>query len=89
MVMCCSRTAIDLTSSTHSPIKHLSYDAQSDERTSTFALYKAEGKHDGRGFLEAQYPEGPVALYEMLEQWRKKGERRVLSLSNWSGRVPR
>ena len=40
----------------------------------TPGYYNAEGKHDGQGFLEAQYPEGPVAFYEMLEQWRKQGE---------------
>jgi cyclohexanone monooxygenase len=40
----------------------------------TPGYYNGEGKHDGEGFLEAQYPEGAVAFYEMLEQWRKQGE---------------
>ena len=40
----------------------------------TPGYYNAEGKHDGQGFLEAQYPEGPVAFYEMLEQWREQVE---------------
>jgi cyclohexanone monooxygenase len=40
----------------------------------TPGYYNGEGKHDGQGFLEAQYPDGPVAFYEMLEEWRKQGE---------------
>ena len=32
-----------------------------------------EGKSDGQGFLEAQYPEGAVRFYEMLKQWREQG----------------
>jgi cation diffusion facilitator CzcD-associated flavoprotein CzcO len=40
----------------------------------TPGYYNGEGKHDGQGFLEAQYPEGPVAFYEMLDEWRKQGE---------------
>jgi len=40
----------------------------------TPGYYNGEGKHDGQGFLEAQYPEGAVAFYEMLEEWRKQGE---------------
>ena len=40
----------------------------------TPGYYNAEGKRDGQGFIEAQYPDGAVAFYEMLEQWRIKGE---------------
>jgi cyclohexanone monooxygenase len=40
----------------------------------TPGYYNGEGQHDGQGFLEAQYPEGPVAFYEMLDEWRKHGE---------------
>jgi len=40
----------------------------------TPGYYNAEGKHDGQGFLEAQYPHGPVAFYEMLDAWRNQDE---------------
>jgi len=39
----------------------------------TPGYYNGEGKKEGGGFLESQYPEGAVAFYEMLDSWREKG----------------
>jgi cation diffusion facilitator CzcD-associated flavoprotein CzcO len=43
------------------------------QNTCTPGYYNGEGKSDGQGFLEAQYPEGAVRFYEMLKQWREQG----------------
>jgi len=40
----------------------------------TPGYYNGEGKREGQGFLESQYPEGAVAFYEMLARWREQGE---------------
>jgi len=40
----------------------------------TPGYYNGEGKKEGAGFLESQYPDGAVAFYEMLESWREKGD---------------
>ncbi|HZP46773.1 MAG TPA: NAD(P)/FAD-dependent oxidoreductase [Candidatus Binataceae bacterium] len=40
----------------------------------TPGYYNGEGKLDGTGFLAGQYPAGPVAFYEMLRQWRERGD---------------
>jgi cyclohexanone monooxygenase len=39
----------------------------------TPGYYNGEGKNEGVGFLEAQYPAGAVAFYEMLARWREQG----------------
>ncbi len=39
----------------------------------TPGYYNAEGKSDGNGFLETSYPDGVIAFYEMLADWREKG----------------
>jgi len=40
----------------------------------TPGYYNGEGKKEGAGFLETQYPEGAVRFYEMLDSWRKQGD---------------
>ena len=44
------------------------------QNTCTPGYYNGEGKNEGQGFLEAQYPEGAVRFYEMLANWREKGD---------------
>ena len=44
------------------------------QNTCTPGYYNGEGKNEGQGFLESQYPQGAVAFYEMLAQWREKGD---------------
>jgi cation diffusion facilitator CzcD-associated flavoprotein CzcO len=44
------------------------------QNTCTPGYYNGEGKNEGVGFLEAQYPEGAVAFYEMLARWREQGD---------------
>jgi cyclohexanone monooxygenase len=39
----------------------------------TPGYYNSEGKNEGQGFL-AQYPEGAVKFYQMLEKWREEGK---------------
>ena len=40
----------------------------------TPGYYNGEGKGGrGEGFLEGQYPAGPVPFYQMLEKWRDAG----------------
>ena len=39
----------------------------------TPGYYNGEGKREGAGFLESQYPEGAVAFYNMLASWREQG----------------
>ena len=40
----------------------------------TPGYYNGEGKAgNGEGFLEGQYPEGPVQFYKLLEDWRESG----------------
>jgi cyclohexanone monooxygenase len=43
------------------------------QSTCTPGYYNGEGKQEGQGFIEAQYPQGPVAFYEMLARWRQQG----------------
>src|SRR5713101_5058874 len=40
----------------------------------TPGYYNGEGKQEGQGFLESQYPAGAVAFYEMLASWREHGD---------------
>jgi cation diffusion facilitator CzcD-associated flavoprotein CzcO len=44
------------------------------QNTCTPGYYNGEGKNEGQGFLESQYPQGAVAFYEMLTRWREKGD---------------
>ena len=44
------------------------------QNTCTPGYYNGEGKNEGVGFLEAQYPAGAVAFYEMLARWREQGD---------------
>jgi cation diffusion facilitator CzcD-associated flavoprotein CzcO len=44
------------------------------QNTCTPGYYNGEGKNEGQGFLESQYPQGAVAFYEMLARWREKGD---------------
>ena len=40
----------------------------------TPGYYNGEGKAgNGEGFLEGQYPEGPVQFYKLLDDWRERG----------------
>ena len=44
------------------------------QSTCTPGYYNGEGKGGrGEGFLEGQYPAGPVPFYQMLEKWREEG----------------
>jgi len=48
----------------------------------TPGYYNAEGQSGrGQGFLEGQYPEGPVQFYAMIENWRNEGEMKGLTLA--------
>ncbi len=38
----------------------------------TPGYYNGEGKKEGAGFLESQYPEGAVPFYNMLASWREQ-----------------
>jgi cyclohexanone monooxygenase len=40
----------------------------------TPGYYNGEGKKEGQGFLESQYPEGAVPFYNMLAHWREQGD---------------
>ncbi len=40
----------------------------------TPGYYNGEGKREGQGFLESQYPEGAVPFYDMLARWREQGD---------------
>ena len=40
----------------------------------TPGYYNGEGKNEGQGFIEVQYPEGAVPFYNMLAEWREKGD---------------
>jgi cyclohexanone monooxygenase len=40
----------------------------------TPGYYNGEGKKEGQGFLESQYPDGAVPFYEMLARWREQGD---------------
>jgi cation diffusion facilitator CzcD-associated flavoprotein CzcO len=42
------------------------------QNTCTPGYYNGEGKNEGQGFLETQYPEGAVRFYEMLARWREQ-----------------
>ena len=37
-------------------------------------MYNGEGKNEGQGFIETQYPDGAVPFYDMLAEWRDKGD---------------
>jgi cyclohexanone monooxygenase len=40
----------------------------------TPGYYNGEGTNEGQGFLQAVYPQGALAFYDMLAKWREKGE---------------
>ena len=40
----------------------------------TPGYYNGEGKNEGHGFIETQYPEGAVPFYNMLASWREQGD---------------
>jgi len=40
----------------------------------TPGYYNGEGQNSRQGFLDSQYPEGAVRFYDMLAQWREKGD---------------
>jgi cyclohexanone monooxygenase len=40
----------------------------------TPGYYNGEGTNEGQGFLQTQYPDGPVAFYAMLAKWREQGD---------------
>ncbi|HJU09531.1 MAG TPA: NAD(P)/FAD-dependent oxidoreductase [Candidatus Binataceae bacterium] len=44
------------------------------QNTCTPGYYNGEGKNEGVGFLESQYPDGAVRFYEMLARWREQGD---------------
>ena len=37
-------------------------------------MYNGEGKNEGHGFIETQYPDGAVPFYDMLAAWRAQGD---------------
>ena len=39
----------------------------------TPGYYNGEGKNEGHGFIETQYPDGAVPFYDMLASWREQG----------------
>ncbi len=44
------------------------------QETCTPGYYNVEGKNTGQGFIDNQYPLGPVPFFKMLEQWREAGD---------------
>ncbi len=44
------------------------------QNTCTPGYYNGEGKNEGQGFIETQYPEGAVPFYDMLAAWRAQGD---------------
>ena len=40
----------------------------------TPGYYNGEGTNEGQGFLQAIYPKGALAFYDMLTEWREKGD---------------
>ncbi len=47
----------------------------------TPGYYNGEGKNEGQGFIEVQYPEGAVPFYTMLAAWRDRGDFEGLTLT--------
>ena len=44
------------------------------QNTCTPGYYNGEGKNEGQGFIEVQYPDGAVPFYDMLAAWREHVE---------------
>ncbi len=44
------------------------------QNTCTPGYYNGEGKNEGQGFIETQYPDGAVPFYDMLAAWRTQGD---------------
>lgn len=44
------------------------------QETCTPGYYNVEGKNSGQSFIDNQYPLGPVPFFDMLAQWREKGD---------------
>ena len=44
------------------------------QNTCTPGYYNEEGKREGHGLIETQYPDGAVPFYDMLSDWRAKGD---------------
>ena len=40
----------------------------------TPGYYNGEGTNEGQGFLQAVYPKGALAFYDMLAHWREQGD---------------
>jgi cyclohexanone monooxygenase len=40
----------------------------------TPGYYNGEGTNEGQGFLQAIYPKGALAFYDMLSHWREQGD---------------
>jgi cyclohexanone monooxygenase len=40
----------------------------------TPGYYNGEGTNEGQGFLQAVYPKGALAFYDMLAKWREQGD---------------
>jgi cyclohexanone monooxygenase len=40
----------------------------------TPGYYNGEGTNEGQGFLQAVYPHGALAFYDMLARWREQGD---------------
>ena len=40
----------------------------------TPGYYNGEGTNEGQGFLQAIYPHGALAFYDMLARWRERGD---------------
>ena len=40
----------------------------------TPGYYNGEGTNEGQGFLQTVYPKGALAFYDMLAEWREKGD---------------
>ena len=44
------------------------------QNSCTPGYYNGEGKNEGQGFIEVQYPDGAVPFYDMLAAWREQDE---------------
>jgi len=40
----------------------------------TPGYYNGEGTNEGKGFFKAIYPKGALVFYDMLAEWREKGD---------------
>ncbi len=51
------------------------------QESCTPGYYNSEGKNDGNGFIDNQYPLGPVPFFQLLANWREEGDLIGLNLN--------